>query len=110
MLESGMSFGDICDKLLGYNVTYAPDVTGLNARKFPEWGDLVNTRVTDYQGNTFKVIEPSALALYPMPKTIGSTTTKDNRANLEYAILNRPSVNTGAIIITRNGVTRIGAN
>ena len=110
MLSQGATFGEVCDKLLGYNVTYAPDVTGLNARKFPEWGDLVNTRVTDYLGNTYKVIEPCALALYPMPKTIGSTTTKDNRANLKYAVLNRPSVNTSGIIITRNGITRIGVN
>lgn len=104
MHAQGKPFGAICDILLGYNVTYAPDVTGLNARKFPQWGDMVVERVTDYRGMESRVAEPAALALYPMAKTIGSTAFKENRANLRYAVANRPSVNTGKIIVTSNGI------
>ena len=103
----GMTFEKICDIYLGYNVTYAPDVTGLNARKFPEWGDLVYREVTDYRGNTARVCEPAALALYPMAKTIGSLTHADNRANLRYAMANNPNVNTRNIIITQGGVIEL---
>lgn len=101
-------FGDITDVLLGYNVTFAPDITGLNARKFPEWGEIVAQDVTDYQGNTAHVVEPAALALYPMAKMIGSTSFKDNRANLKHAMENRPSVNTGHVVVSNNGVLRLG--
>lgn len=104
----GASFGQICDVLLGYNVTYTHDVTGLNARKFPEWGELVNTRITDYLGHESLVVEPAALALYPMPKTIGSLGFADNRANVKHALANRPSVNTEPVIVSSRGITRIG--
>lgn len=103
----GASFGQICDVLLGYNVTYTHDVTGLNARKFPEWGELVNTRVTDYLGHETLVVEPAALALYPMPKTIGSLGFADNRANVKHALANRPSVNTEPVIVSKNGIMRL---
>lgn len=107
LLEQGMEFGDITDILLGYNVTISHDLTGLNARKFPEWGEIVSKRVTDYRGRETLVVEPSALALYPMPKTIGSTSFKDNRANLQYAARNRPSVNTSPAIVSSSGITRL---
>lgn len=108
LAANGAKFGEITDILLGYNVTFAPDITGLNARKFPEWGDLVNERVTDYRGMTSRVVEPAALALYPMAKTIGSTDFRDNRGNLKYAQANRPSVNVEPVIVTGNGIVRIG--
>lgn len=106
---NGASFGDICDTLLSYNATYTHQITGLNARKFPEWADLVNEWVTDYQGNTAHVIEPHALALYPMPKTIGSFTFRENRDNYRYAVMNRPTVNNSPIIISNAGIVKVGA-
>ena len=57
---------------------------------------------------TSRVVEPAALALYPMAKTIGSTDFRDNRGNLKYAQANRPSVNTEPVIVTGNGIVRIG--
>lgn len=104
---SGMGFGDICDKLLGYNVTYTHKVTGLNARKFPDWGDLTNDYVTDYRGNTYKVVEPMALALYPMPKTIGSFASAENRGNYRIASANRPTVNSASILVTDSGIIEL---
>lgn len=107
LYEHGMSFGQICDMLLGYNVTYTHQITGLNARKFPEWGDLVNERVRDYQGNMSHVIEPCALALYPMPKTVGSFNFRENRDNYRYAVKNRETVNSSNLLVTASGIVRL---
>lgn len=97
-------FSDICNLFLGYNVTFANDLLRMNARKFPEWASLFIDTVTDYKGNTYKVCEPCALALYPMSKTINDTKTSDNAVNMRYARKNNPYVNTSAKIITRNGI------
>lgn len=107
--SQGASFGEICDLLLSYNATYTHQITGLIARRFPSWGDLVNELVTDYQGNTSRVIEPHALALYPMQKTIGSFRFKENRDNYRRAAANRPTVNSDPIIISSTGIVKVGA-
>ena len=104
LYKLGWSFGEICDLFLGYNVTYANDVLKLNGRKFPEWGDGVYMRVTDYKGGTYLVAEPRALALYPMSKTVNDTASPENRQNLEYARRNRESVNTSSKLIYAGGV------
>lgn len=49
LVEDGWGFADVCDTFLGYNVTYAHDITGLNARAFPDWGDMYQGKVTDCQ-------------------------------------------------------------
>ena len=108
LIESGWSFADVCDTFLGYNVTYAHDITGLNARAFPEWGDMYRGRVTDYQGHTSNVTEPSALCLYPMAKTVNDTQNAENSTNMQAAVRNRPQVNTEPLIITVDGIRRIG--
>lgn len=100
----GWSFLEICDLLLGYNVTYAYDILHLNARSFPQWGDTVFLDVEDHLGNTYRVIEPAALALYPMSKTVNDTGNEENRTNMLYAKRNRPSVNTTRKIITEKGI------
>ena len=97
-------FTDICNLFLGYNVTFANDLLKMNARKFPEWGDLVIEQITDYQGNATKVIEPCALALYPMTKTINNTKFTDNAINMRYALRNNPFVNSSSKIITKTGI------
>lgn len=93
LYAQGRTFGDICDMMLGYNVTYAYSMTRLNARSFPEWGDVYTGRVADYMGATDNVVEPRALALYPMSKTVNSLANVENRANYRRARANRPSVN-----------------
>lgn len=101
LYAKGDSFGQICDTLLGYNVTYAYSMTHLNARSFPEWGDVFADDVTDYLGNTAHVVEPKALALYPMSKTVNSLSNVENRANFVCARENRPTVNYRDLIIHR---------
>lgn len=100
----GMSFDEICDVFLGYNVTYAHDIIRLNGRRFPEWGEHVLLDVEDYGGEISRVIEPCALALYPMAKTINDTTSPENEANMIYAIRNRPTVNTVRKMIFSGGI------
>ena len=94
----------MCNLFLGYNVTFAYDVIRMNARKFPEWGEVFGGRVTDVYGNTTYVAEPSSLALYPMSKTVNDTGTLDNAVNMRYALKNNPNVNTENKIVTSKGV------
>ena len=100
----GWSFEDICNLLLGYNVTFANDVIKLNARSFPQWGEQVFLDVVDYQGKKSRVVEPCALALYPMSKTINDTSSADNAVNSRYAKRNNPNVNLGRKIVFSKGV------
>lgn len=108
LVQEGWTFADVCDTFLGYNVTYAHDITGLNARAFPEWGDMYTGKVTDYQGHTSQVTEPNALCLYPMAKTVNDTQNAENATNMQVAVRNRPQVNIEPVIITTDGIRRIG--
>lgn len=103
----GMAFPEICDVFLGYNVTYAHDIIKLNGRRFPEWGAQAMLEVTDYDGNVSRVVEPCALALYPMAKTVNDTSSPDNEVNMEHALRNRPSVNTERKMIYSGGVLEL---
>lgn len=105
LYEQGYTFEQICNDVLGYNVTVAYDLLRLHARKFPEWGELVYNRVTDYQGNSSLVAECAALALYPMAKTINDTANKENWCNGRKALENNPYINTDDLIITERGFT-----
>ena len=108
LVSQGWSFADVCDTFLGYNVTYSHDITGLNARAFPDWGDFFVGEVTDYRGHESKVVEPSALCLYPMAKTVNDTQNTENAINMQVAIQNRPSVGVEPLIITCDGIKTIG--
>lgn len=100
----GMSFEEISSLMLGYNVTYANDVILVNARTFPDWGEVFSEKVTDYLGHTANVNEPCALALYPMSKTVNDTSNFENAVNREYAIANNPNVNVSPKMIFSGGV------
>lgn len=103
----GMSFAEICDVMLGYNVTYANDIIRLNGRRFPEWGGHVMLDVVDYRGERARVVEPCALALYPMAKTINDTSSPENEQNMAYALRNRPSVSTSCKMVFSGGIVDI---
>lgn len=100
---NGMSYGDVCSLMLGYNVTYAHSVILLNARSFPEWGSAYVGSVKDHLGKETKVYEPSALCLYPMSKTVNDTRNFENRINGEIAKANNPNINTEPVVISRDG-------
>ena len=100
----GWSFDGVCNLFLGYNTTFANDVIRLNARRFPEWGETMFERVTDYLGNAALVAEPCALALYPMSKTVNDTDSAENAVNMRYALANNGNVNTGRKLVCARGV------
>ena len=100
----GWSFADVCNLFLGYNVTFANDVIRMNGRKFPEWGEAVYTDVTDYKGDTYRVAETAALALYPMTKTVNDTSSNDNFENMQFAIKNNPDVNMARKLVFSRGI------
>ena len=108
LYKLGWSFSDVCNLFLGYNVTFAYDTIKLNARKFPEWGEVFADYVTDVNGRTTYVAEPMALALYPMSKTVNDTSSIDNLVNMRYALANNPNVNTTPKIVTAKGVVSFG--
>ena len=93
LASKGMSFGEICDICLGYNVSYTYSLLKLNARSFPEWLSVYHAPVVDYLGNKCQVTEPCALAIYPMTKVINDTSNPANAQNYARAKRNRNSVN-----------------
>ena len=101
--DNGMTYGEICSVMLGYNVTYSHSVILLNARSFPEWGAAYVGSVEDHLGKVTKVYEPAALCLYPMSKTVNDTRNFENRINGEIAHANNPNINTEPVVISRNG-------
>ena len=104
LYEKGWSFEKICNLMLGYNVTYTHDILHLNGRSFPEWGNIVSVHVTDYLGRKSWVVEPSALALFPMSKTVNDTASQDNRQNMDKAMQNNEAVNTTRKLILDRGI------
>lgn len=100
----GKTFEDICNILLGYNVTFANDVIRLNARTFPEWGSMIVEHITDYRNEISLISEPAALALYPMSKTINDTRSNDNYVNSRYALTNNPNVNLKPKLVISKGI------
>lgn len=102
--KMGWSFEQVCNVFLGYDVTYSYDLIRLNARKFPQWNVVDMHDVTDCLGNKRRVMEPASLALYPMTKTVNSTSSADNRHNLAFAVRNNPNVNTRPLILHSKGI------
>lgn len=100
----GYSFAQVCNIMLGYNVTFSNDVIRLNARKFPVWGSTFFGRVVDYLGNESIVTEPNALAIYPMSKTVNDVKNIENLENMKVAVANNPDVNTARLLVHGHGI------
>lgn len=104
LLVLGWSYEQVCNVFLGYNVTYSHELIRLNGRTFPDWGETVFERVTDYRGESALVAEPKALALHPMSKTVNDTDSLDNMVNMSYALRNNPNVNTAPVMLYAGGL------
>ena len=102
LMNDGMTYEQVCNLILGYNVMLHHSLTGLNARSIPEWGASFFEHVTDHLGNASTVAEPMALALYPMDKEISSLSNGDNSENLAYALRNNPNINTEHVLLFRD--------
>lgn len=92
--EAGATFAEVCNLLLGYNVTISPSITGLLARYAPEWGDCYSGYV-----ESVHVAEPRAMSLVSMSKCINSTGIPDNAANMRKALENNPNVNVEPVLL-----------
>lgn len=111
MHADGMPFEDVCRQLLGFNLTISNDITGLNARIIPPWGDVYVNDVTDYLRNTAHVAEPRALALFPLAKTVNSSDIAANHANMSVSLRNDPDIVTiPRTLYFHNGRYRIISN
>lgn len=93
MMRAGSTFSEMCDTLLGYNVTVDSSITRLNGRRVPGWNTRFVGEITDCNGVTSLVNEPAVIALYPESKILGSTMTADNSRNYRRASANNPNVN-----------------
>lgn len=102
LMDKGASFAEVCETVIGYNVTFDHSLTLLNGRKHPQWGEFFDGDVTDYLGNATHVHAPMALAIYPEPKTIGGTDSTENHENMTRAKENNPNVNSDAIMLYWN--------
>lgn len=98
--RQGWTFERIAQTILGYNVTVSWDVTGLNGRNHPGWGERWQGNVTDWRGDAADVDEPEAIGLYPLSKTIGGYDNPENRINAGWAA--RWGVETHPRILTWN--------
>lgn len=99
LYEHGWSFAEVCNLLIGFNVTVDASITKINGRKAPEWGSYYIGEVRDYLGNVAHVNEPAAMALFPMAKTIGGTDTDDNAINAAISKANNPDINTDSVLL-----------
>lgn len=81
----GWSFEKVAQTILGYNVTVSWDVTGLNGRNHPGWGERWQGEIRDWRGETHMVDEPEAIGLYPLSKTVGGYDNVENRVNASWA-------------------------
>lgn len=97
-------FHELCNDILGYNATLAPDITGLNQHAIPQWGELFSSIVADYRGNSSLVVEPASICIYPMAKTIGDTDKAENAINAGIARRNNPKLNLDPRLIFEGGI------
>lgn len=93
-----LEWDEVCEQLLGYNVTLGSGITELNGRATPEFGAWFDGEV---DGDA--VSEPSAVAIFPEPKTIGGTLEPENARNSVISLRNNPNVSIEPTLIDWHG-------
>lgn len=81
------SWDEVCEQLLGYNVTIGNGITKLNDRVIPEFGAWFEGEI-----DGIHVREPAAIAICPAPKTIGGTLEPENRRNCCVSLGNNANI------------------
>lgn len=92
--RQGWTFGEICNLILGYNVTISHSLTGLLARYAPEWGD---TAVANVNGE--RIAECAAMSLVDLSKLLNSTDVSENFGNYLQARENNPDVTAKPVVL-----------
>lgn len=84
VMRTGHSFRETVQMSLGYDVLVNYDICHTLQRNRPHvWDKYVGT-VTDYQGATYHVDAPEAIALYPSGRWLGESDKQANGENLTY--------------------------
>lgn len=84
LLASGYTFEQVAPVILGYNVQVAPEICHSLQRTAPATTDRVTAELVDYQGNSFTIDAPEAVALYPQWRELGATAQAANLQNVQY--------------------------
>lgn len=84
VMRTGHGFSETVQMSLGYDVLVDYDICHMLQRNRPHvWDRYVGT-VTDYQGATYHVDTPEAIALYPSGRWLGESDKQANGENLTY--------------------------
>jgi hypothetical protein len=84
VMRAGHGFAETVQMSLGYDVLVDYDICHTLQRNRPHvWDTYVGT-VTDYQGATYHVDAPEAIALYPSGRWLGESDKQANGENLTY--------------------------
>ena len=84
VMRTGHGFRETVQMSLGYDVLVDYDICHTLQRNRPHvWDKYVGT-VTDYQGATYHVDAPEAIALYPSGRWLGESDKQANGENLTY--------------------------
>ena len=105
VMRTGHSFRETVQMSLGYDVLVDYDICHTLQRNRPHvWDKYVGT-VTDYQGATYHVDVPEAIALYPAGRWLGESDKQANGENLTYIrnMYNRNMETTPRELIMRDG-------
>lgn len=98
-LLEACSWNEVCEQLLGYNVTIGHGITKLNNRIVPEFGAWFDGYV-----DGIYVHEPMAVAICPAIKTIGGTLEPENRRNCCASLENNADISIDPTYIDWNEV------
>lgn len=104
-MHVGHGFAETVQMSLGYDVLVDYEICHTLQRNRPHvWDRYVGT-VTDYQGATYHVDAPEAIALYPSGRWLGESDKQANGENLTYIrnTYNRIAETTPRELIMRGG-------
>ena len=105
LMHAGHGFAETVQISLGYDVLVDYEICHTLQRNRPHvWDRYVGT-VTDYQGATYHVDAPEAIALYPSGRWLGESDKQANGENLTYIrnTYNRNAETTPRELIMRDG-------
>lgn len=109
VMRTGRGFAETVQMSLGYDVLVDYDICHTLQRNRPHvWDKYVGT-VTDYQGATYHVDAPEAIALYPSGRWLGESDKQANLENITYlrSVYNRPVKTIPRELVLRDGAPRI---
>jgi hypothetical protein len=105
LMHTGHGFRETVQISLGYDVLVDYEICHTLQRNRPHVCDRYVGTVTDYQGATYHVDVPEAIALYPSGRWLGESDKQANGENLTYIrnTYNRNAETTPRELIIRDG-------